>query len=68
MSAITIATMWLAGSRWRWTWALSLGNQALWLIWIIATRNWGFLPMNACMWIVSVRNHLKWQPGGKEGA
>jgi hypothetical protein len=61
LSAITIVTMWQAGSRWRWTWALSLANQALWLTWIIATANWGFLPMNVCMWVVSLRNHLRWK-------
>lgn len=62
MSAITILTMWLAGSRYRYTWLISLSNQALWLSWILMTANWGFLPMNLCMWFVSIRNHLRWRP------
>lgn len=53
--------MWCAGSGWRHTWLLSLANQALWLIWIVATSNWGFLPMNIAMWVVAVRNHLEWK-------
>ena len=60
LSAITITSMWLAGSRWRYTWLLTLGNQALWLTWIIAMGAWGLLPMNAALWIVYARNHMKW--------
>jgi hypothetical protein len=60
LSAITIATMWKAGDRWRATWLLGLANQALWLVWIIAVSAWGLLPMNIVLWIVYARNHLKW--------
>lgn len=59
MSAITVLVMWQAGSGWRYTWVLSLGNQALWLAWIVSTRTWGFLPMNLAMWVVSIRNHMR---------
>jgi hypothetical protein len=37
-----------------------LGNQALWLVFIVATGTWGLLPMNLALWIVYGRNHLKW--------
>lgn len=60
LSAITITSMWLAGSRWRYTWLLTLGNQALWLTWIVVIQAWGLLPMNFAMIVVSIRNHRKW--------
>jgi hypothetical protein len=63
LSAITIWTMFLAGDKRRNTWLVGLGNQALWLVWIIAAEAWGLLPMNAALWIVYARNHLKWRKG-----
>lgn len=60
LSAITIYMTVLAGNKTPWAWAVGLGNQALWLAWIISTASWGFLPMNLALWIVYGRNHLKW--------
>jgi hypothetical protein len=65
LSAVTIVAMWLAGSNWRHTWLLSTGNQFLWLAWILSTRTWGFLPMNIAMFVVSIRNHLRWKARSK---
>jgi hypothetical protein len=61
MSAITIYMTILAGNKSRHAWAIGLANQALWLGWILATKNYGFLPMNAALWIVYSRNHIKWK-------
>ena len=52
MSAITIYMTVLAGNKNKYAWAVGLLNQALWLTWIVATANWGFLPMNIALWIV----------------
>lgn len=60
LSAITIYTMFLAGDRKSHTWIVGLINQALWLVWIIASASWGLIPMNLALWIVYTRNHLKW--------
>lgn len=60
LSVITIWMTLLAGNKTPWAWAVGLGNQALWLVWIIATGTWGLLPMNLALWIVYGRNHLKW--------
>ena len=60
MSVITIYMNVLAGNKSRHAWAIGLLNQALWLYWIVATENYGFLPMNLALWIVYGRNHLKW--------
>lgn len=60
LSAITIWSMTLAGDRKSHAWLVGLANQALWLIWIIATESWGLIPMNAALWAVYARNHFKW--------
>lgn len=61
LSGVTIAMTWLAGNKHRRAWALALGGQLLWLIWILASGSWGLLPMNAALWIVYYRNHVRWQ-------
>lgn len=60
MSAITIYMTVLAGNKSRYAWLVGLLNQALWLVWILTTGNYGFLPMNLALWIVYARNHIKW--------
>lgn len=60
LSAITIYMTVLAGNKTRWAWAIGLGNQGLWLLWIVTTATWGLLPMNFALWIVYGRNHWKW--------
>lgn len=61
LSVITIYTMFLAGDRKWYTWLVGLANQVLWLVWIIAIGGWGLLPMNIALWVVYIRNHLKWR-------
>ena len=60
LSAITIYMTILAGNKHRNAWLFGLGNQALWLVWIITTGAWGLIPMNLALWVVYARNHLKW--------
>lgn len=60
LSAITIWMTVLAGNKHRLAWAIGLVNQALWLVWIVATESWGLLPMNFALWVVYYRNHIKW--------
>jgi len=60
LSAITIYMTVLAGNKSRNAWLFGLCNQALWLVWIIASASWGLLPMNLALWVVYGRNHLKW--------
>lgn len=60
LSAITIYMTVLAGNKARKAWLFGIANQALWLVWILATASYGLLPMNAALWVVYARNHLKW--------
>lgn len=61
MSAITIWMTLLAGNKHQSAWLVGLFNQGLWFGWIVATKNWGFLPMNFALWVVYARNHWKWK-------
>lgn len=61
LSAITIWMTLLAGNLHRNAWLVGLGNQLLWLVWIIATGTWGLIPLNIALWIVYARNHFKWR-------
>ena len=65
LSVITIYMTILAGNKSRHAWLFGLGNQALWLVWIFSAGAWGLLPMNAALWIVYARNHLKWTEANK---
>lgn len=60
MSGVTLWMTWLAGDKHPKAWAVGLGNQALWLVWIVADGAWGLLPMNIGMWALYFRAHLKW--------
>lgn len=60
LSAITVWMTLLAGNKSRFAWMVGLGNQLLWLAWIIASAQWGLLPLNIALWIVYGRNQLKW--------
>lgn len=61
LSAFTIYTMYLAGSKNRHTWAVGLASQFFWVVWIVASGSWGLLPGNIALWIVYLRNHFKWR-------
>ena len=61
LSAITVYMAILAGNKHPNAWLVGLFNQGLWLVWIVGTMSWGFLPMNIAFWIVYLRNHFKWK-------
>lgn len=60
LSAITIYMFILAGNKSKYAWLVGLFNQFLWLLWIVASGNWGLLPMNLALWVVYARNYWKW--------
>lgn len=67
LSAITIWMNVLAGSKHNSAWLVGLINQALWLVWIVATQTWGLVPMNIALWVVYGRNHRRWITEREQG-
>lgn len=60
-SIVTIIGIWLAGSH-RWEgWAVGLGNQLLWLVFIVMFKAWGLLLLTAALSFVYTRNLLRWK-------
>lgn len=60
-SAGTIFGMWSAGSQRRWAWLVGIANQIPWLIFIVAFKAWGLLPLTAALLFTYTRNHLRWR-------
>ena len=60
LSAITIYMTLLAGNKHPKAWAVGVVNQLLWLVWIVEVQAFGLLPMNLALWVLYVRNHIKW--------
>lgn len=61
LSCITIWMTLLAGNHHPRAWVVGLVNQALWLVYILVTHATGLLLLNAALWIVYGRNHMKWK-------
>jgi len=61
LSTITIYQVFLAGNKNVHAWIIGMGNQVLWLTWILVSQNYGLLPMNVAMWVLYTRNHFKWR-------
>ena len=60
LSCVTIYMMIEAGNKRARGWAIGIGVQCLWPVWTIASESWGFLPLNAAMLIICVRNLVLW--------
>lgn len=61
LSLLSVYMIKLAGDGHKKTWLLGLFNQLLWVTWILASKSYGLLPMNAALWYMYIRNHIKWK-------
>lgn len=61
LAAVGILGLYLAGSRNVWGWLVSFGAQALWLIFAIVTKQYGFILSALAYGWVYGRNYLKWR-------
>lgn len=57
----TLVGMWLAGNKSSWGWVVGIGNQALWLTFIILFGAWGLLPLLVALLFIYSRNLVKWK-------
>lgn len=60
LSCITIYMTVLAGNKSRHAWFVGLIGQTLWFVWIVSSKTWGMLPMNAALCVVYLRNYFLW--------
>lgn len=61
LTALGVAGIFLAGSRKRIGWALGLSVQPLWIIYALATDQWGFILSGVVYGGVYLRNWLRWR-------
>lgn len=66
-SVVTLYGMWLTGNK-RWQgWAVGLGNQGLWLVFIITFGAWGLLPLSVALTVIYTRNLVRWRAEESHG-
>lgn len=68
LTAVGVVGLYLAGGRNPWGWAVGLGAQVLWLLYAVATRQWGFI-VSACAygWVYG-RNFQSWRSRRRQEA
>lgn len=60
-SALTVVSMWRAGSGRPDAWAIGLANQVLWLLTIVLFGVWGLLPLTVILTVTYARNWARWK-------
>ena len=60
LSATSAAMLWLMGNKSKWGPRLGLLNQVLWIIYSVATEQWGLLPGVALYTAIHLRNIARW--------
>ncbi len=61
ISVVTIYMTFLQGNKHKNAWLVGIGSQVLWVVWIVGSQTWGYIPLNIAMWIMYIRNHFKWR-------
>ena len=61
LSCLTLATMWLAGSKNIWAWYIGIPSQGLWLILDIHYQAWGLIPIAVALTFIYARNLRAWR-------
>jgi len=52
--------LWLMGRKVRWAPLLGIGNQVLWMIYIVTTEQWGLMPGVIAYTIIHIINARRW--------
>ena len=60
LAAVGIAGIYLAGKKSKWGWGLGLGAQVLWLIFALATAQYGFILTAVAYGAVYGKNLYQW--------
>jgi hypothetical protein len=60
ISGVSIVTLWLMGNKSKWGPALGIVNQAIWIVYVVGTKEWGLLAGVVIPLFVQVRNLRKW--------
>lgn len=66
LAAVGIAGLWIAGRKNAWGWAIGIGAQVLWIIYAVATMQWGFIASALAYGFVYTKNFVSWRREAKK--
>jgi hypothetical protein len=66
LTTVGVCGLILAGSKRSIGWAVGLGAQALWIVYAVVTRQWGFIASAIIYGVVYGRNWQRWQREGRQ--
>lgn len=61
LTAVGVCSLYLAGRRSVWGWAVGIGAQLLWFAYAVTTKQWGFLVSCFAYGSVYVLNFRRWR-------
>ena len=61
LTAVGVCSLYLAGRRSVWGWAVGIGAQMLWFAYAVTTKQWGFLVSCFAYGSVYVINFRRWR-------
>lgn len=62
LTVMGVTAIWLAGRGNRIGWAVGFSGQLLWIVYAVASRQWGFLAAAGLYGGVYARNWFRWRP------
>jgi len=60
LSATSALMLWQMGNKSKWGPRLGIANQVLWIIYTVATEQWGLFPGVLLYAIIHIRNLRRW--------
>ncbi len=66
LSALTMLYIWMMGNKTVWGPILSAIAQIAWTVFCVYTHQWGLIPGNVAIFVVCVRNCIKWSKESKK--
>lgn len=66
LAAVGIFGIYLAGKKHKAGWAVGLGAQVLWIVFAIATQQWGFIASALAYGFIYGKNYLAWRRESQE--
>jgi hypothetical protein len=61
LAAIGVSGIFFVGQKTIWGWLILLANECLWMIYAIATQQYGFIFSAVAYAVVYVRSYLHWK-------
>ncbi len=61
LASLGVTGLWMAGNKSKWGWIIGGSLQILWIIYAMATAQYGFIFSALAYAMVNIRNLIKWR-------